>query len=151
MNLARKRSRVGKQCARDSRRDALRRRASYGARTRRAARRRAAATAPRRRRARARRRVARARARRGTSTIARARAATRDDDEIWDEDERRRVEENKRWRRTDDPSEAWDIDKERDALMYKRESLEALLRVEYEPEDGDEGRRRRTTGDDDGA
>ena len=83
----------------------------------------------------------------GTSTIARARS-TRDDDEIWDEDERRRVEENKRWRRTDDPSEAWDIDKERDALMYKRESLEALLRVEYEPEDGagggdGRGRRRR--------
>ena len=46
------------------------------------------------------------------------------------------MEENKKWRRTDDPSEAWDIDKERDALMYKRESLEALLRVEYEPEDG---------------
>lgn len=71
----------------------------------------------------------------GTSTIARA-WSKKDDDEIWDEDERRRVEENKRWRRTDDPSEAWDIDKERDALMYKRESLEALLRVEYEPEEG---------------
>ena len=26
--------------------------------------------------------------------------------------------------------------------MYKRESLEALLRVEYEPEEGSEGRRR---------
>ena len=83
--------------------------------------------------ARAPRTIARARGT-GTSTIARARSK-RDDDEIWDEDERRRVEENKRWRRTDDPSEAWDIDKERDALMYKRESLEALLRVEYEPEE----------------
>ena len=84
--------------------------------------------------ARAPRWIARARGT-GTSTIARA-WSKKDDDEIWDEDERRRVEENKRWRRTDDPSEAWDIDKERDALMYKRESLEALLRVEYEPEEG---------------
>ena len=84
--------------------------------------------------ARAPRWIARARGA-GTSTIARA-WSKKDDDEIWDEDERRRVEENKRWRRTDDPSEAWDIDKERDALMYKRESLEALLRVEYEPEEG---------------
>ena len=66
----------------------------------------------------------------------RPRAWTRkDDEEIWDEDERRRIEENKRWRRTDPPEEAWDIDKERDALMYKRESLESLLRLEYEPED----------------
>ena len=84
--------------------------------------------------ARAPRTIARARGT-GTSTIARA-WSKKDDDEIWDEDERRRVEENKSWRRTDDPSEAWDIDKERDALMYKRESLEALLRVEYEPEEG---------------
>jgi len=65
----------------------------------------------------------------------RPRAWTRKDEEIWDEDERRRIEENKRWRRTDPPEEAWDIDKERDALMYKRESLESLLRLEYEPED----------------
>lgn len=55
----------------------------------------------------------------------------RDDDQIWDEDERRRIEENKRWKRTDPPEEAWDIDKERDALMYKRESLEAMLRLDY--------------------
>jgi hypothetical protein len=62
----------------------------------------------------------------------------RDDDQIWDEDERRRIEENKRWKRTDPPEEAWDIDKERDALMYKRESLEAMLRLDYvapEPEE----------------
>ena len=69
----------------------------------------------------------------------RPRAWTRkDDEEIWDEDERRRIEENKRWRRTDPPEEAWDIDKERDALMYKRESLESLLRLEYEPEEAED-------------
>ena len=48
-------------------------------------------------------------------------------EEIWDPDERRRIEENKSWKRSDSPTEAWDIDKERDAVMYKRESLERLL------------------------
>jgi len=36
----------------------------------------------------------------------------------------------------------WDIDKERDAVMYKREALEACLRVEYvekEDEENDQG------------
>lgn len=48
-------------------------------------------------------------------------------EEIWDPDEQRRVNENRSWRRTDSPNDAWDIDKERDAVMYKRESLERLL------------------------
>jgi hypothetical protein len=80
------------------------------------------------------------RRRRPRATSTRLAAWTRkDDDEIWDEDERRRIEENKRWRRTDPPENAWDIDKERDALMYKRESLESLLRLEYTPEEGKDG------------
>ena len=48
-------------------------------------------------------------------------------EEYWDPDEQRRVNENKAWKRTDAPEGAWDIDKERDATMYKRESLERLL------------------------
>lgn len=72
----------------------------------------------------------RRRQKRGTFVVPRA-WSKRDDDQIWDEDERRRIEENKRWKRTDPPEEAWDIDKERDALMYKRESLEAMLRLDY--------------------
>lgn len=44
-----------------------------------------------------------------------------------DPDDQRRINENKSWRRTDAPEDAWDIDKERDAVMYKRESLERLL------------------------
>lgn len=84
--------------------------------------------------------MAMTRRRRPRATSTRLAAWTRkDDDEIWDEDERRRIEENKRWRRTDPPENAWDIDKERDALMYKRESLESLLRLEYTPEEGKDG------------
>ena len=54
-------------------------------------------------------------------------------DDIWDVDldDKRRVNENKNWRRHHPKEEAWDIDKERDAVMYKREALEACLRVEY--------------------
>ena len=48
-------------------------------------------------------------------------------EEYWDPDEQRRVNENKSWKPTDAPEDAWDIDKERDATMYKRESLERLL------------------------
>ena len=50
-------------------------------------------------------------------------------EEYWDPDEQRRVNENKSWKRTDSPQDAWDIDKERDATMYKRESLERLLQL----------------------
>jgi hypothetical protein len=55
------------------------------------------------------------------------------DDDIWDvdPDDKRRVNENKNWRRHHPEEEAWDIDKERDAVMYKREALEACLRTEY--------------------
>ena len=53
--------------------------------------------------------------------------ATRSGENVWDPDEQRRIDENKRWKRTDAPEDAWDIDKERDAVMYKRESLERLL------------------------
>lgn len=51
----------------------------------------------------------------------------RTDGTSWDPDEQRRIDENKQWRRTDPAEDAWDIDKERDAVMYKRESLERLL------------------------
>jgi len=54
-------------------------------------------------------------------------AASRGESGSWDPDDRRRIEENRSWRRTDAPEDAWDIDKERDAVMYKRESLERLL------------------------
>ena len=53
--------------------------------------------------------------------------ASRGESGSWDPDDRRRIEENRSWRRTDAPEDAWDIDKERDAVMYKRESLERLL------------------------
>lgn len=46
-----------------------------------------------------------------------------------DPDEQRRIDENKKWRRDHPPEEAWDIDKERDAIRYKRESLESLFRI----------------------
>lgn len=54
-------------------------------------------------------------------------AASRGESGSWDPDDRRRIEENRSWKRTDAPEDAWDIDKERDAVMYKRESLERLL------------------------
>ena len=92
--------------------------------------------------------MAMTRRRRPRATSTRLAAWTRkDDEEIWDEDERRRIEENKRWRRTDPPENAWDIDKERDALMYKRESLESLLRLEYTPEEGKDAEETKTTRD----
>ena len=53
--------------------------------------------------------------------------ASRGESGSWDPDDRRRIEENRSWKRTDAPEDAWDIDKERDAVMYKRESLERLL------------------------
>lgn len=80
----------------------------------------------------------RRRRKRGTFVVVPRAWSKRDDDQIWDEDERRRIEENKRWKRTDPPEEAWDIDKERDALMYKRESLEAMLRLDYVPPEATE-------------
>ena len=53
-------------------------------------------------------------------------------DDIWDvdPDDKRRVNDNKNWRRHHPEEEAWDIDRERDAVMYKREALEPCLRVE---------------------
>ena len=47
----------------------------------------------------------------------------------------RKVNENKGWRRDSSPQDAWDIDKEMDANMYKRESLERLMSLTVdEPE-----------------
>ena len=46
----------------------------------------------------------------------------------------RRIQENKRWRRDMSPHEAWDIDKELDAVTYKRSALESLLRADEEAE-----------------
>ena len=57
-----------------------------------------------------------------------------------DPDEQRRIDENKRWRRDQPPEEVWDIDKERDALMYKRESLERLLRLTPAKTNDDQGK-----------
>ena len=61
------------------------------------------------------------------------RALTMTDEESWDEDEQRRINENKNWKASDGPLAAWDIDKERDAVMYRKESLEAMLRLDYVP------------------
>jgi len=61
------------------------------------------------------------------------RALTMTDEESWDEDEQRRINENKNWKASDGPLAAWDIDKERDAVMYRKESLESMLRLEYVP------------------
>jgi len=51
-----------------------------------------------------------------------------------DPDMQRRIQENKRWRRDMSPTEAWDIDKELDAVTYKRSALESLLREDEEKE-----------------
>tara|TARA_B100001996_G_C18401268_1_gene492985 strand:+ start:53 stop:463 length:411 start_codon:yes stop_codon:yes gene_type:complete len=61
------------------------------------------------------------------------RALTMTDEESWDEDDQRRINENKNWKASDGPLAAWDIDKERDAVMYRKESLEAMLRLDYVP------------------
>jgi hypothetical protein len=51
------------------------------------------------------------------------------DEEPWEPEDKRRIEENKRWRHYHPEESAWDIDKERDAVMYKREALEAAFRL----------------------
>jgi hypothetical protein len=48
---------------------------------------------------------------------------------VWDPDEQRRINENKKWRADQPEEDVWDIDKERDAIMYKRESLESAFRI----------------------
>jgi hypothetical protein len=45
----------------------------------------------------------------------------------WDPDDQHRINENKNWRAGQPEEDAWDIDKERDAVRYKRESLEYML------------------------
>ena len=50
-------------------------------------------------------------------------------DDVWDPDEQRRINENKTWRADQPEEDVWDIDKERDAIMYKRESLESAFRI----------------------
>lgn len=50
-------------------------------------------------------------------------------DDVWDPDEQRRINENKNWRADQPEEDVWDIDKERDAIMYKRESLENAFRI----------------------
>ena len=49
--------------------------------------------------------------------------------DVWDPDEQRRINENKKWRADQPEEDVWDIDKERDAIMYKRESLESAFRI----------------------
>jgi len=51
------------------------------------------------------------------------------DETVWDPDEQRRINENKKWKAGDPEEDAWDIDKERDAVRYKRESLESAFRI----------------------
>jgi len=54
----------------------------------------------------------------------------------WDPDDQRRINENKNWRAGQPEEDAWDIDKERDAVRYKRESLEYMLRLKsYDKEE----------------
>lgn len=55
---------------------------------------------------------------------------------VWDADDQRRINENKNWRAGQPEEDAWDIDKERDAVRYKRESLEYMLRLKsYDEEE----------------
>jgi hypothetical protein len=55
-------------------------------------------------------------------------------DDVWDPDEQSRINDNKKWKRDQPPEDVWDIDKERDATRYKREALEALLRLKTKKE-----------------
>eukprot|EP00192_Tetraselmis_astigmatica_P019483 CAMPEP_0117670200 /NCGR_PEP_ID=MMETSP0804-20121206/12602_1 /TAXON_ID=1074897 /ORGANISM="Tetraselmis astigmatica, Strain CCMP880" /LENGTH=218 /DNA_ID=CAMNT_0005478435 /DNA_START=166 /DNA_END=822 /DNA_ORIENTATION=+ len=49
-----------------------------------------------------------------------------------DPDELRRIEKNKRWKRTDPEEKVWDIEEQRAASTYKREALEAMLRLQVD-------------------
>ena len=50
-------------------------------------------------------------------------------DDARDPDEQRRINDNKQWRADQPEEDVWDIDKERDAIRYKRESLESAFRI----------------------
>ena len=50
-------------------------------------------------------------------------------DDVWDPDEQHRINDNKQWRADQPEEDVWDIDKERDAIRYKRESLESAFRI----------------------
>ena len=56
------------------------------------------------------------------------------DETVWDPDEQRRINENKKWKAGDPEEDAWDIDKERDAVRYKRESLESIFKLQSDEE-----------------
>ena len=56
------------------------------------------------------------------------------DESVWDPDEQRRINENKKWKAGDPEEDAWDIDKERDAVRYKRESLESIFKLQSDEE-----------------
>ena len=56
------------------------------------------------------------------------------DESVWDPDEQRRINENKKWKADDPEEDAWDIDKERDAVRYKRESLESIFKLQSDEE-----------------
>ena len=62
-------------------------------------------------------------------------ARSKKNDRSWDPDDQRRINENKSWRADKPEEEVWDIDKERDAIRYKVERLEALLRLRTEEEE----------------
>jgi len=51
-----------------------------------------------------------------------------------DPDDQRRINENKKWKAGDPEEDAWDIDKERDAVRYKRESLESIFKLQSDEE-----------------
>lgn len=54
--------------------------------------------------------------------------------DVWDPDEQRRIEENKKWCAGDPEECVWDIDKERDAMRYRRESLESIFKIQSDEE-----------------
>ena len=56
------------------------------------------------------------------------------DETVWDPDEQRRINENKKWKAGDPEEDMWDIDKERDAVRYKRESLESIFKLQSDEE-----------------
>ena len=51
-----------------------------------------------------------------------------------DPDEQRRINDNNKWRADQPEEDVWDIDKERDAIRYKKESLESMLRLKTHEE-----------------
>tara|TARA_B100000287_G_scaffold429565_1_gene483147 strand:+ start:1702 stop:2031 length:330 start_codon:yes stop_codon:yes gene_type:complete len=56
-------------------------------------------------------------------------------EDAWDPEDIRLINENKNWKATDPEEDVWDIDSIRDARRYKRESLEAAFKMKTEEEE----------------